>query len=268
MKQINASSLATVLSSKPTPVLTWFEPLSAEEKPRERVELSGPVARRWLAKTDNFLDSEFPYGGETFTTLLPAHWRAPFWVMTPWLRGMALQPPKHASDFDLVVSNDTSYLESVFDEGGPDALIAQTLDSFALQWPGDLPGGLLDGTADILSYGDEVEMPYTAPLDSLLVADHLSWLPPGLWSDTGKQHMRLGDLGQKDYLGIGGSPKDWQRLKGERVLLTDDNLVAATAAIIQLWFAEASVVWVPGGGPDVAQIAETEKVTLTLPKPN
>lgn len=265
MNEINATNLASLLSSQPAPVLTWLGNKQAGGEQRERVELSGPVARRWLAKTDNFLDQEFPYGASEFVALLPAHWRSPFWLLAPWLRGLKQVPARDAADADLVVSNDIGFLEGVVDEGGPDAVIAQTLDSFALAYPGTLPPDLLDGTADIASYGDEVEAPMTAPLDSILVSESVEWLPPGLWEDSSKTHLHLLDLGARTYLEPSGKPPAEGSLQGDRVLVTTDNLTLFTAQLHQLWVAGASVVWVPGGGDDLDQIIAVEKVTSRLP---
>lgn len=265
VNEINATNVASLLSKESTPVLTWLGPKRAGGEERERVELSGPVARRWLAKTDNFLDQEFPYGAETFVALLPTFWRSPFWLLAPWLRGLKMVSPRDAADADLVVSNDLGFLEGVADEGGPDAIIAQTLESFELAWPGGLPAEILDGTADILSYGDEVEAPKTASPDTVIVADAVDWLPPGLWEDTSKKHMTLGDLGEKTYLQAEGAPPAGGSLSEDRVLVTTDNLTLFSAQLFQLWMAGASVVWVPGGGDDLDEIIEVEQVTNRLP---
>ncbi len=256
---VDAKHVAALLSQQPGPVLTWFAPHdeggAENDGPRERVELAGPVARRWLAKTDNFLDQEFPYPADSFAVLLPPHWRSPFWLLAPWMRGLELRTDRQATGVDLLISNDTDFLASIEAQGGPSALVAQTQDSFALAWPGDLPPTFTDGVADILSYGDEVDFPVTAPADSLLVERAVDWVPPGLWQDTTKVDLHLKDLATKNYLGL-----DRSSLTGGRVLVATDNLVLAAAQILQSWLAEASVVWVPGGY-NADQIAQDELVT-------
>lgn len=259
---INASSLTDILVDQPGPVLTWFAPVTpVGGADRERVELGGAVASRWLAKTDNFLDAEFPYGANSFSLFLPAHWRAPFWVIASWLRGLELFPARDAANVDLVVSDDLGFLDALADSGA--TRVAQTLESYSLEWP-ELPGGLLDGIADILSYGDEVEAPHTAAPDSLVLNEHVDWVPPGLWSDPSKRELRLQDLWRKNFLRADGPPVTWGQMEGDRVLVTTADPIVFSAQLIQLWVAGASVVWVPGGG-DVDSIAEVEKVTSRLP---
>ncbi|WRS30219.1 TIGR03089 family protein [Actinomycetaceae bacterium MB13-C1-2] len=196
MEQLNATGLTKRITNVSEPVLTWFAPAG-----RERIELSGPVARRWIAKTDNFMASEFPYGGEHFCALLPAHWRTPFWLLVPWMRGMRLEPPRTATDVDLVVSDDSAFLESIADQGGPDALVAQNLHSLALAWSGELPGTMLDGIADVMTYGDWVEDPAEAEPGVQLVSESIEWVPPKLWTKPEEQGLPIETLGSLDYVG-------------------------------------------------------------------
>ena len=271
MKQLDATSLTALLSPRPGPVLTWFlDPGISSNPPgtpsiRERVELSGPVARRWLAKTDNFLANEFPFGASSFAEYLTTHWRTPLWIAACWLRGLRQRPPRNLDQIDLAVSNDLDFLMTMQVELGPDVLVAQTPESFAFSWPGDLPFGITDGTADVMSYGDEVEMPHTAPGATVIVGNDIDWLPPNLLEDPQKTLLRLDDLLTRDYLGLEGELSNpASRLDQHRVLVTTANPTLFTAQLIQLWLRGASVVWVPGG-VDAESIATTEKVTLTVP---
>ena len=270
---VSAERLANVLSGQPGPVLTWFAPSTDKETssqptssqsamPRERVELSGPVARRWLAKTDNFLDQEFPYGASTFVAPLPPHWRSPFWLLASWLRGMELLDGAEGADADLVVSGDLRFLQDVADEGASGTLLAQTADSFALAWPGDLPSMILDGTADILSYGDEVESPTTAPADSVLIRESSTAGSP---LETEAGDLLLSDLSTVNYLGDEGEPPASGSLAGERALVTTKDVPLFSVQLLQLWLAGASVVWAPGGNVD--EIAQVERVTMKVPDP-
>lgn len=270
MKQLDATSLTALLSPKPGPVLTWFgeqlEPQtdSSPRVGRERVELSGPVARRWLAKTDNFMASEFPFGATSFSVFLTPHWRAPLWIAACWMRGLRQRPPRNLDQVDLAVSDDLRFLTTLQDEIGPDVLVAQTPESFAFAWPAELPFGITDGTADVMSFGDEVEMPYTAPGDTLVVSEDIDWLPPGLLVDPQKALLHLSDLLNHDYLGLEGTLSDpTSRLDSHRVLVTTADPTLFAAQLIQLWIRGASVVWVPGGR-DARRIAQTEKVTLRV----
>ena len=271
---VSAERLANVLSGQPGPVLTWFAPSPDKETPRqptssqsamprEHVELSGPVARRWLAKTDNFLDQEFPYGASTFVAPLPPHWRSPFWLLASWLRGMELLDGAEGADADLVVSGDLRFLQDVADEGASGTLLAQTADSFALAWPGDLPSMILDGTADILSYGDEVENPTMAPAKSVLMKEGPALGFP--WGAKEEAALHLFDLSAVNYLGEEGGPPAPASLSGQRALVTTKDVPLFSVQLLQLWLAGASVVWAPGGNVD--EIAQVERVTMKVPDP-
>lgn len=254
MEPLNATELTGKITTTSAPVLIWLSP-----EHEERIELSGPVARRWIAKTDNFLGSELPYGGDQLAVFLPNHWRTPFWLIAPWLRGMQLVSPDRACDTDLVVSNDLGFLQAVQDEGGPDALVAQELDSMSLAWQGDLPASFLDATADVMTFGDFVDDPKDAPSDHHLVDESVDWAAPNLWEDTEEQTLPISSLRGFDYL---GDVKDLatgkilerdqlpEELDGARILVRTNNPVLFSAQLIQLWMAGAQVLWVP---EDIAQ---------------
>ncbi|MFZ1382843.1 MAG: TIGR03089 family protein [Scrofimicrobium sp.] len=285
MELLNAAGLTKRITDVSEPVLTWFT-LNGEE----RIELSGPVARRWIAKTDNFMASEFPYGGERFCIVLPPHWRTPFWLLIPWMRGMRLETPHIAADVDLVVSADSGFLQAVADEGGPDALLAQNLDSLALSWPGELPGTLLDGIADVMTYGDWVEDPVTAKPGTHLVSESIDWVPPNLWTKPKEQTLPIETLGSLDYVGslfavgdgkgrlhpgassgqespaqtglpLSASSVD---LEGARVLVHTLDPVLFTAQLAGLWMAGARVIWAPGDGIP-QEILDQERPDYLLP---
>ncbi len=258
MNTLNATELCDHLDRRSDPVLTW---LSSEGQ--ERIELGGPVARRWIAKTDNFLASEFPWGAQRFGVLLPCHWRSVFWLLTPWLRGMTLESTENPGKLDLAVANDVGILTAMKDEGGPDTIVAQTSDSLALGWPDGLPAGILDGISDVLSYGDYIESPVSAPKDTRLVSKTIDWLAPQELSDPDVQALPITTLRGVACLGelkpyavdhwdanldddeVGDCSKP-EAVAGKRVLLVTDNLVLASAQLIQLWMAGSGAVWAPG----------------------
>ncbi len=254
MNALDAKTLCDRIDPRSEPVLVWLS-----EDGQERIELSGPVARRWIAKTDNFMASEFPFGGSRFAVLLPTHWRSPFWIATPWLRGFELVSPSEGADVDLVVANDVDVLEALREEGGPDALVAQTQDSMALAWPTTLPAEILDGTADILSFGDYVESPESANQETHLVSEQIDWLPPKVWSDPDQLKLPLRSLRGLGYVGtivdMEGRPLGSETdLNGARVHVQTKNLVLFTAQLLQLWMAGASVIWTPGDAVSTEQV--------------
>ena len=252
MNPLSATELCKAVDDVAEPVLTWVVP-------EGRIELSGPVARRWIAKTDNFLASELPYGGERFCVLLPTHWRYPFWLIAPWLRGMELVSTEEATDTDLVVSDDLDFLRATAEEGGADTLVAQSTDSMVTSWGANLPPELLDGIADVMTHGDFVEDPKRARGNAKLVADSVEWVPPELWSHPEDQNLPISSLRSLDYLGDVRDAKSGQliaprqlaeALDGARVLVRTANPVLATAQLVQLWLAGARVIWAPDAGTD------------------
>lgn len=288
MQPLNATELAKRITDVSEPVLTWFN-----DDGSERIELSGPVARRWIAKTDNFMASEFPYGGDRFAVLLPPHWRTPFWLLVPWMRGMRLEAPLLAADVDLVVSNDLGFLQATADQGGPDALIAQTEDSLALSWPSSLPGTVLDGIADVMTHGDWVEDPLTAELGTYLVSESVEWVTPNLWDTPKEQTLPIESLGSLDYVGslfTAAEGKENDRpnidplseprvsivpldsltktdsasLEGARVLVRTPNAALFAAQLAGLWMTGARVIWAPGKGIP-RELLDRERPDYVLP---
>ncbi len=254
MKTLDATEMSKRVTDVAAPVLTWFGPGGTE-----RIELSGPVARRWIAKSDNFMASEFPYGGDRFVVALPPHWRSAFWLLVPWMRGMKLESNQSASEVDLVVSSDTGFLSSVYDQGGPDALVAQTLESMALSWPGELPGTILDGTADVMTFGDWVEFPHAAHPESHLVSESVEWTTPDLLADPESRLLPISELRATSLLG-GVKAAD---LDGARVLVRTPDPVLFAAQLAQLWMAGARVVWAPYSDTP-SETLTREKVDLEL----
>lgn len=272
MDELTATTLTELLNRQAAPVLTWFSPREAPNGEdgtpgvRERIELSGPVARRWIAKTDNFLASEFPFAAESFTTYFPSpHWREPFWITACWLRGMHFTTPRRADTLDLAVSSDLTVLQTMQEEVGPDVLVAQNTQSLALSWPEDLPFGISDGIADVMTFGDFVEMPQApsppqtliaeVPREDLDAADTPLDFFPAEHVHSCKRIV-LGDLTTDAFVDRLG-----QIEKGERIILTTRHPVVFTAQLIQLWLKGAAVIWVPGG-EGVRSIATAEHARI------
>lgn len=220
------------LQSRGGPVLTWYAV--------NRLELGGPVMASWLAKTDNFLDAEFPFGGQTFTVALPPTWRALPWMGAAWLRGWELVSAD--AEPDLLVSDDPALLEDAV--AGGLVAVAQALGPLAMSWPGSLPAGALDAIADVLSQADHLVAPVEAPRASPLGAG-----------------LTLGQLQETSLL---DAPAP---LEGARVQVTATDPVRQAAQIMQLWWAGASAVVIDEGhwGPEKsADIRRQEKVTWVL----
>lgn len=143
----------------------------------ERLELSGRVLANWSAKTANLLVAEADAEpGSTVALDLPHHWRTVVWALGTWLTGAAVVLPGAHDDalgesYDAVITTDP-------DRWLPhsDVVVAVPLASFALRWPGTLPGAALDGSADVASHPDSLgPVAGIDPSADALVIDGRSW---------------------------------------------------------------------------------------------
>ena len=144
------------LARATSPHLTWYADGGAE-----RVELSGRVLTNWMIKAANLLDEE---GVDTDSIVgidLPIHWRAAVWACAAWLRGARVRFSEDGpslSEADVVVTNDPEFWAD-----GAELVIAVPLAPLALSWAGDdLPRGVLDGAADLMSQPDVLISPAAA----------------------------------------------------------------------------------------------------------
>ena len=182
----NSDIWTQYLYTQQSPVLTWHA--------AERIELGGPVMARWLAKTDNLLVSEFPYGAGQYQLELPISWQRFVWELALTLRGW--EPVGPGDEPDLIVSNDTALLDQAALAGI--AAYAHSLEPLVLSWPGELPFGIEDALAAISSHGDHVENPGGPGLAWTLGTDAL---PPELAAPAKAGELR----GQRVYL----PPSGW-----------------------------------------------------------
>lgn len=208
-----ASAWCDYLSRRTHPVLTWYS--------EGRIELSGPVLARWLAKADNFLAQEFPFGAGMVHVALPLSWQRLVWDAALLMRGW---PVVGRSDAELVVGNDAALLTDAAASG--QIAVAQTLSPLALSWPGPLPVGVLDGTAELMGQADYVMEPYPAPPLQLEVT------PAGA---------------------------------GDRALLKTPDPERLLGQALALWEAGASALIVEGADDEAVQrILTQERVTLVI----
>lgn len=77
------TTLATVLTSTPTPVVTYYDVSTGE-----RVELSGVTLANWVAKVANLLTDELDAERGTRVRIgLPSHWLRSVWLLGAWRVG-------------------------------------------------------------------------------------------------------------------------------------------------------------------------------------
>lgn len=161
---------ARLLDDGARPRLAW----SSEDG--ERLELSGRVLANWIAKTANLLVAEADAErGVSVLIDLPTHWRTLVWGLGTWVTGATLvipdPSPVGGAGPDVAVTTDPERWLA-----GSDLVVAVTLPSFALRWPGTLPPAALDGSADVASYPDALG-PLTAgdPDDVALEIGGRAW---------------------------------------------------------------------------------------------
>ncbi|GAB3495512.1 TIGR03089 family protein [Flexivirga lutea] len=95
--ELRAALLAGDLSR---PRLTWYD-----DGRTERIDLSGKTLANWVAKAANWLESEMALTpGDLVRLDLPAdHWRAIYWTLAAWTRGLTVTA---STDADACVSLD------------------------------------------------------------------------------------------------------------------------------------------------------------------
>lgn len=259
-------SLVDSLASTPGPVLTWYG--------RDRTELGGAVAARWLAKTANLLAGDlsgdlFDGWGETGTATaagagpdtagadpaptgtirvdLGRSWQSVAWLSASWLSGWRSVGAAAGSlgeeggaDVAVVAEVTPAELGAVAEGRW---VLAQATGPLALSWPGTLPEGVLDALAELSAQPDALEVvPAVSP--EVVVTDTVAGTDGPL---------RLGDLGRRAAVWAGAP---------SRVLLRPETPEADALAVLSLWASGRSVVMVDAqthGAVDLARIARTEK---------
>ncbi len=131
-----------MLSEYSGPLLTWYS--------TGRVELTGPVLARWIAKVDNYLDSEFAFGEDRFHLDLPDCWQKSIWEAGLLLRGWQ---PSPAEDADLIVSNNSETLRAAVAAGA--VALAQPTDPLGLHWNDSLPAGATEAPGELMTQSDQ-----------------------------------------------------------------------------------------------------------------
>lgn len=97
---MNSDELRTALlaGDLSRPRLTWYDDATGE-----RIDLSGKTLLNWVAKAANWLEVEMALApGDQLGLTIPAnHWRAIYWSLAAWTRGLTLST---GADADAVVA--------------------------------------------------------------------------------------------------------------------------------------------------------------------
>ncbi len=216
--------------------------------PGERIELSGRVLSTWVAKAADLLQEDLDAEVGTRVRLEGApHWRLLVWALATWTVGGTVQTRDGSERVDVLVADGERLASGEVDAEAAEVVVGLTRAALARRSPVDLPDGVIDEAATLLSYADEME-PYDRASDDdiALVAD----------SPAGEiAYANLVGAGTADRIHVSGS-----------VSLTE-VLLAATSA----WAGGGSVVltdpaWEADHGGDptsgaFADVLESEGVS-------
>ena len=162
MVGMDLAQLLSQLTQRPGPVLTWYG--------ADRIELSGPVAARWLTKTANLLGTELAgglFGGDpqpgTLLADVGRSWQAIVWAGAAHLSGWRVTTSIDEGDADVWVVHqvDARALEAARKGTW---VLAQELAPLALSWRGEaLTEGILDGLVEVAAQSDVLEVDVEGP---------------------------------------------------------------------------------------------------------
>ncbi|WP_066299015.1 TIGR03089 family protein [Arthrobacter luteolus] len=138
------SILSTLRTEQATsPALIWYGPDG------ERVELSGRVLDNWVAKTSNFAIEELDVEPGTVVQLdMPVHWKTLVWALAAWQTGCILSLSAEARAGVRVTAGEPQ------PQAPGQLVVAVALPALAMAWPGSLPAGTVDYTAEVRSFAD------------------------------------------------------------------------------------------------------------------
>lgn len=142
-------NVLTWMESTPSAVLTWYTKSG-------RLEFTGPVMARWLAKTANYVDEVL--GGEQpgVALALPASWRTLVWATGAGLAGgsVSITAAPDLSSFDIFVTSSEDEARAAATDDPGLIVLLQDLGMMALGWSGDMPDGVSDAIAEVGSQPD------------------------------------------------------------------------------------------------------------------
>ncbi|MDO5034498.1 MAG: TIGR03089 family protein [Actinomycetaceae bacterium] len=131
------------MSKNPAPVLTWYTS-------EGRLEFTGPVMVRWIAKTANYVVEMF--GEEAAVALgLPASWRTLVWATGAAFAGASVSVSDNSdlSVADLFVTADEDAASRAASEDPGLVVLLQDLGMMSFGWAGDLPSGVEDAIFEV-----------------------------------------------------------------------------------------------------------------------
>lgn len=217
------------------PRLTWYGPDG------ERLDLSGRVLGTWVAKATNLLVEEADAGPGTCVLLdLPVHWRAVVWALAAWTAGGEVAAGA-ATAPDVVVTATPGPPSGR--SPGTSLVVAVPLPALALRWAGDLPPGVLDGAADLM----------TQP-------DALGWLPA---ADVTAPALGPATHGELVASALAAHAASWPERPRVLVPGPERTLGEVLAAALAAFAADGSLVLLGPGAPGPASVASAERTTAT-----
>lgn len=131
------------LQSTPSNVLTWYSP-------EGRLEFTGAVMARWLAKTANYVVEMFGEGAARVALDLPDSWRTLVWVTGAGFAGASTSIIKaDLASVDLFVTADEERAGAAIEADPGLVVLLQDLGMMSLGWGGELPDGVEDAISEV-----------------------------------------------------------------------------------------------------------------------
>lgn len=148
--------------------LTWYTS-------EGRLDFTGPNVYRWLAKTTNFLISEFGESPQALLILdLPPSWRTLYWLTSAGLAELAVTTDRSLVDeADLVVTTDASFASALVEEQPGLPVLLQDLGPLSLRWMGPTVPGALDAIGEISAQPDTLVYPASGEATDLVESDFI-----------------------------------------------------------------------------------------------
>ncbi|MDO5049515.1 MAG: TIGR03089 family protein [Actinomycetaceae bacterium] len=163
------------MQENPGAVLTWYSP-------EGRLEFTGPVLSRWIAKVANYIVETFGEDEEPSVILdLPDSWRTLVWATGVGMAGgrVTVSDSADLSDADIFVTTDEGVAGETADSEPGLIVMLQDLGLLATSWQGDLPDGVddaieeLNGQPDALTFASvhDANAPSGMPVSQDVAAD-------------------------------------------------------------------------------------------------
>ncbi|MEY3607188.1 MAG: hypothetical protein RL289_1368 [Actinomycetota bacterium] len=213
------------------PLVTWLSDIG-------RIELSGLTFNNAICKASNFLVDGLELEEDaTVSVSLGNHWQSPVWFGTALATGLTITDQEPAITFGIKSQAQTW-------QGSPEEFVIVSQDPFGMP-DKEVPGGFINGSADVRNFGDYFSPAWPVTADHLAVdfeSTELTW---------DQLVARALELAEQHALKSGIS----YGLFG-----TSDLVILAALQVVLPVVNENSVVLIDQANPDFDAIKKQEKL--------